>query len=309
MNVAERSSQVLDRFHLFEGRGERFRGRVHRLHGGVTGVVCRGPCAFSRDPHRLGGLPELFLVLPDSLARLATPLARLARFLGPLPELFRFVARRLSPLGRFAPALLRRRAIVSHTDKVLDAGVRYVCVTRHRRFVAIFRSSLARTPRHDRSSGRRDCLARKVTLCRSAQAGADHSHTLLAMGITTTHKLLTGDWTSDVETVERGIGRFKPDDSTKNDCQVVLFEIVRDIRLHVNVTHRHETRAPAGWAGPASLREGFVHNRTFGDMPARQIVRHIREMVFAERVHAGWRQQLETRHDATPGPRRRSQAR
>jgi hypothetical protein len=29
---------------------------------------------------------------------------------------------------------------------------------------------------------------------------------------------------------------------------------------------------------------GFVHNRTFGDTPAHQIIRHIRDMVFAARI-------------------------
>jgi hypothetical protein len=123
-------------------------------------------------------------------------------------------------------------------------------------------------------------------MCWTAQAGAGHSHTLVAMTITATHKLLTNDWKSDVEAVEEGIDRFERDDSTTNDCQVVFFEIVRDATLHVNVTHRHKTRGAAGWAGPATLPAGFVHNRTFGDMPASEIVRHIRAIVFAARVDA-----------------------
>jgi hypothetical protein len=32
---------------------------------------------------------------------------------------------------------------------------------------------------------------------------------------------------------------------------------------------------------------GFVHNRTFGDMQLSQIIRHIRAMVFAERDWSG----------------------
>jgi hypothetical protein len=108
----------------------------------------------------------------------------------------------------------------------------------------------------------------------------------MVMTITATRKLLTNDWQSDVEAVEEGIGRFERDGSTTNDCQVVLFEIVRDASLHVNVTHRHKTRGAAGWAGPASLPAGFVHNRTFDDMPASAIVRHIRAIVFAPRVDA-----------------------
>jgi hypothetical protein len=106
------------------------------------------------------------------------------------------------------------------------------------------------------------------------------------MAITASSKLLTNEWTSDVEAVEHTIGRFERDGSRTNDCQVVLFEVVRDARLHVNVIHRHKTRGAAGWAGPGTLRTGFVHNRTFGDTPPREIVRHIRAMVFAERVDA-----------------------
>jgi len=70
----------------------------------------------------------------------------------------------------------------------------------------------------------------------------------------------------------------------KNDCQVAFFEIVRDGDLHVNVTHRYQTQAVPGWAGPASLPAGFVHNRTFGDVSPGQMIRHIREMVFAPRA-------------------------
>lgn len=102
------------------------------------------------------------------------------------------------------------------------------------------------------------------------------------MTITTTHKLLTGSWTADVEAVETAVGRFKTDHAPSNDCQVVLFEMVRDRQLHVNVTHKYPTKSVRGWAGPASLPQGFVHNRTFSEaQPTGQIVRHIRDMVFA----------------------------
>ena len=102
--------------------------------------------------------------------------------------------------------------------------------------------------------------------------------------VTTEHKLLTGSWTADVEALEAAIGRFAADRPLTNDCRVVFFEIVRDDHLHVNVTHRHRTLAVRGWAGPASVAEGFVHNRTFGDTPPSRIVRHIRDMVFAPRI-------------------------
>ena len=102
--------------------------------------------------------------------------------------------------------------------------------------------------------------------------------------VTTKHKLLTDSWTSDVEALETAVGRFRADRTLPNDCEVVFFEIGGDGHLHVNVTHRHQTTAVTGWAGPASLREGFVHNRTFGDTPPRQILREIRDMVLAERI-------------------------
>jgi hypothetical protein len=104
------------------------------------------------------------------------------------------------------------------------------------------------------------------------------------MAIRTTHKLLTGSWTTDVETLETAVGRFEADGATRNDCQVAFFEVVRDRHLHVNVTHKHQTRTARGWAGPGSLPHGFVHNRTFGDIQPSQILRHVRDMVFAVRI-------------------------
>jgi len=106
----------------------------------------------------------------------------------------------------------------------------------------------------------------------------------MAMNITTTRNLLTRSWTADVNAVEIAIGRLTSRRPLTNDCRVALFEVTGDGDLHVNVTHRHETKAPSGWAGPAVLPQGFVHNRTFGDMPPTQIVRHIREMVYSERI-------------------------
>jgi hypothetical protein len=104
-----------------------------------------------------------------------------------------------------------------------------------------------------------------------------------SMAIATTHELLTGSWTTDVETLETAVGHFKQD-AMKNDCQVVFFEVVRDRHLHVNVTHRYPTRTVCGWAGPANLAHGFVHNRIFADAQPSQIIRHVRDMVFAARI-------------------------
>jgi hypothetical protein len=102
--------------------------------------------------------------------------------------------------------------------------------------------------------------------------------------ITTEHKLLTDDWTADVRLLEKAIGRFDVHKRAVNDCRVVMFEVPRDRDLHVNVTHKHETKPVRGWAGPGTVADGFVNNRTFGDMLTARIADHIRHMVFAERV-------------------------
>jgi hypothetical protein len=106
----------------------------------------------------------------------------------------------------------------------------------------------------------------------------------MEMNVTTTRNLLTQSWTADVDALERAIGRLASRRRLTNDCRVALFEVIGDGDLHVNVTHRHETQAPRGWAGPAVLPQGFVHNRTFGDMPPNQIASHIRQMVFSARI-------------------------
>src|SRR5688572_7310005 len=97
--------------------------------------------------------------------------------------------------------------------------------------------------------------------------------------VTTRHRLLTSSWTADVQAVESAVGRLAVDIKSPNDCHVVCFELVGDEHLHVNVTHRYQTRAVRGWAGPGRLPQGFVHNRTFGERQSSQMVRHIRDMV------------------------------
>jgi hypothetical protein len=104
------------------------------------------------------------------------------------------------------------------------------------------------------------------------------------MEIKTTRNLLTRSWTADIDAMETAIARLTSRRPLTNDCQVALFEVVGDRNLHVNVTHRYQTQAVRGWAGPAVLPQGFVHNRTFGDLPPHEIVRHVREMVFSVRV-------------------------
>ena len=109
------------------------------------------------------------------------------------------------------------------------------------------------------------------------------------MRITTTHKLLTRSWTAAVATLETALGHFNANDAVKNDCRVSFFETGQDGQLHVNITHRYPTKTAHGWAGPASLPEGFVHNRRFGDTQPSQIIRRVRDMVFASRIRQGGR--------------------
>jgi hypothetical protein len=104
------------------------------------------------------------------------------------------------------------------------------------------------------------------------------------MAITTTHKLSTRFWTAAVATLETAVGRFNADGAMKNDCRVSFFETGQDGQLHVNITHRYRTRTAQGWAGPANLPEGFVHNRRFDDPQPSQIIRRVRDMVFASRI-------------------------
>jgi hypothetical protein len=96
------------------------------------------------------------------------------------------------------------------------------------------------------------------------------------------HKLLTDAWTADVKLLERGIGEF--DVPPAHEYHVSLFELEGDSMLHVNVTHRQETRSVKGWSGPGVSANGFIHNRRFESTPTGAILRSIREMVFAERA-------------------------
>jgi hypothetical protein len=96
------------------------------------------------------------------------------------------------------------------------------------------------------------------------------------------HTLRTNSWTADVATLESAIARLTADRPLADDCQVVFFEIAGDNQLHVNVTHRRAAIAVDGWAGPARVPDGFVHNRRFaGDTTTNRMMRHIRDMVFA----------------------------
>ena len=117
--------------------------------------------------------------------------------------------------------------------------------------------------------------------------------------VTTTRNLLTASWTADVQRFESAISRFTLDRPLPNDCDVTFFEIAGDGHLHVNVTHKYQTTAASGWAGPGQLPTGFVHNRRFGDTRPNHVIRQIRNMVFAERID-------DARKDGRARPARRS---
>jgi hypothetical protein len=102
--------------------------------------------------------------------------------------------------------------------------------------------------------------------------------------ISARHTLLSDSWTAQVAALEAAIRDFKPDRHWPNTCEVVFFEVPGDEHLHVNVTHRYATKVVSGWAGPGSIPDGFVHSRTFGDTTQSEIIRHIRNIVFAPRV-------------------------
>jgi hypothetical protein len=104
------------------------------------------------------------------------------------------------------------------------------------------------------------------------------------MAISARHRLLSDSWMADVESLEGAIGRFSTERHLTNNSEVVFFEIVGDEYLHVNVTHRYATKAVSGWAGPGLMPGGFVHNRRFGDTTRNEMIRHIRDIVFAARM-------------------------
>ena len=102
--------------------------------------------------------------------------------------------------------------------------------------------------------------------------------------ITTQQHLLTRNWSADVQALDATVRAFADVRDVRNDCGITFFEMDGDSALHVNVTHRHKTATARGWAGPASVRDGFVHNRKFAPAAPEAIVRDIRAMVFSPRL-------------------------
>ena len=99
--------------------------------------------------------------------------------------------------------------------------------------------------------------------------------------LTTRHVLLTDAWTADVKTLRAALGRIEKGAGLSSECRVTFFEVAGDAQLHVEVTHRHTTGN--GSAGADGTPERVVHNRVFSRAPRYQVLREIREMVFAGR--------------------------
>lgn len=97
--------------------------------------------------------------------------------------------------------------------------------------------------------------------------------------ITANHTLLTGVWTLDVKALEQALGRIT-DARVSGDCRVTFFEVVGDPHLHVNVMRR-SAGGVHGWAGPGTTTDGIVYNRTFSRMPRYQVLRQIKDVIFA----------------------------
>jgi hypothetical protein len=98
--------------------------------------------------------------------------------------------------------------------------------------------------------------------------------------ISANHTVLTAAWTADVKALETALGRIA-DARVSGDCRVTFFEVAGDQHLHVNVTRRSAGKGVNGWAGPGATCDGAVYNRTFSRMPRYQVLRHIKDMIFA----------------------------
>jgi hypothetical protein len=109
----------------------------------------------------------------------------------------------------------------------------------------------------------------------------EHQREARTPGITANHTLLTGAWTMEVKSLEAALGRVKPEAGVNGQCRVTFFEVAGDGDLHVNVMHHSATEGVTGWAGPGATADGVVYNRTFSRMPRYQVLRQIKNMIFA----------------------------
>ena len=109
---------------------------------------------------------------------------------------------------------------------------------------------------------------------------SDNLRLAKAPAITAGHALLTAAWTTEVSSLEAALGRIT-DARIGNDCRVTFFEVEGDQDLHVNVTRQYATDGVNGWSGPGTTPGGLVYNRTFTRMPRYQVLRQIRNVIFA----------------------------
>jgi hypothetical protein len=109
----------------------------------------------------------------------------------------------------------------------------------------------------------------------------EHQRAVKAPGITANHALLTGAWTMEVRSLEAALARVKPEAGVNGQCRVTFFEVAGDGDLHVNVMHHAATEGVTGWAGPGMMPDGVVYNRKFNHIPRYQVLRQIKNMIFA----------------------------
>jgi hypothetical protein len=85
--VAEGSPHLFHGSHVFERRFERFSGRLHSIHRGVTGSLGCGSCLLTSAPCGFTGLPQMLPFFTKCFERLAMAVAHLPRFFRESSEL------------------------------------------------------------------------------------------------------------------------------------------------------------------------------------------------------------------------------
>jgi hypothetical protein len=109
---------------------------------------------------------------------------------------------------------------------------------------------------------------------------SDNPRVATAPAITANHAPLTAAWATEVRSLEAALGRIT-DARVGHDCRVTFFEVEGDRDLHVNVTRPYATDGVNGWSGPGATPGGLVYNRTFTRMPRYQLLRQIKDVIFA----------------------------
>jgi hypothetical protein len=91
---------------------------------------------------------------------------------------------------------------------------------------------------------------------------------------------VTTAWTADVKVLEAALRRCKADRPVTG-CRVAFSEVPGDAGLHVDVIHTRQTAHVNGWMPLDDAPDGLVHHRRFDREPRYQLLRQIRDMVFA----------------------------